>query len=220
MEEGIIDFGDIDVTVDREKWVGGSDYPSIIGLSGFNTAYDIYLDKTGIVPSANPETPYTYYGHRMESIIRDYINGLRGMNFQPASVTRPRLHMRGNMDGYDSDILLEIKTNGTGKASRSYRAQMDFYMTCKETMKKGILAVYKRPEDYYHGFQAETLSDADFNLTFDPANLFIYEVLKPDKVHKQAIKHNVNSFMKIVKAKRALTEQQFNLILKGLLITR
>lgn len=36
------------VKVDRDKYVGGSDIPAILGLSNFKTRYELILDKAGL----------------------------------------------------------------------------------------------------------------------------------------------------------------------------
>ena len=38
---------DFDVTIDRDKYIGGSDVPAIMGLSSFRTRWQLLLEKAG-----------------------------------------------------------------------------------------------------------------------------------------------------------------------------
>ncbi len=37
-----------DVTIDRDKYIGGSDIPAIMGLSPFTSRWDLLLEKAGL----------------------------------------------------------------------------------------------------------------------------------------------------------------------------
>ena len=63
-----------DVSIDREKWIGGSDIPAIMGISPFTTRFDLLLFKAQLVESDFGGNEYTKYGQTMEPKIRDYIN--------------------------------------------------------------------------------------------------------------------------------------------------
>ena len=39
---------EFDVTIDRDKYIGGSDIPIIMGISSFKTRWDLLLEKAGL----------------------------------------------------------------------------------------------------------------------------------------------------------------------------
>lgn len=52
---------------ERRGWIGASDAAAILGISPFQSAYDVWAMKTGRVP-ANPGTPATRAGDRLEEV--------------------------------------------------------------------------------------------------------------------------------------------------------
>ena len=62
------------VTVDRDKYIGGSDIPIIMGISSFKTRFDLLLEKAGIKENDFAGNKYTEYGNVMEPKIRNFIN--------------------------------------------------------------------------------------------------------------------------------------------------
>lgn len=150
----------MDVTLDRDKWIGGSDEPVILGISPFKTRWELLQEKL------NPETviPFTNehieYGNAMEPIIRGYVEEKYQTTFAPDTAFRD--HVRYHSDGFGEDIVLEIKT--TSQIHRDvhdykvYLSQILIGMWCHEVT-KGILAVYERGD-----------------LEFDPFRLQIFEI--------------------------------------------
>lgn len=211
------------VTIDRHKYVGGSDLPTILGLNlkYDKKPYDLALEKAGIVPNNFTGNEYTRYGQLMESVIRDYINSLYGVNYVEDTVIDENRHYRGNTDGIDrlADIpILEVKTFGEKLDVEYYTPQCQFYM---ETFDKPacLLVGYKRPADFYKGIDY-TLENGDeyFNLEFDPNNLVIHEI-KRDKELWSKIEDTINQFKNGVTYLREhfnnYTENDFNKIFYG-----
>ena len=160
------------VTIDRNKYIGGSDIPIILGISSFKTRWQLLQEKAGIAENTFSGNIYTEYGNVMEEKIRAYVNQESGKNFVEDMVIDGNL--RGHLDGWNEETkeVLEIKTTSGIKDSLEeyevYLVQMYFYMKLKGT-DKGILAVYRRPEDF----------DEEFN----PFNIVTYEVrLDNDKL--------------------------------------
>ena len=151
------------VTRDREKFIGGSDCPVIMGLSPFKTRWQLLQEKAEIVPIEPFTNPYVEYGTVMEVRIRDYINKHYNRNFEPA--VKIVGDLRGNTDGLDELGILEVKTTShifsTIDGYMQYIVQMIFYMKLFN-VQYGMLAVYERPED--------------FNETFDPDRLQVFEI--------------------------------------------
>ena len=151
------------VTYHRERWIGGRDVSAIMGLSPFKTRWQILQEKAEIVPIEPFTNPYVEYGNVMEGHIRDYINKHYNRNFEPA--VKIVGDLRGNTDGLDELGILEVKTTShifsTIDGYKQYIVQMLFYMMIFN-VQYGMLAVYERPED--------------FNETFDPDRLQVFEI--------------------------------------------
>ena len=146
------------VTIDREKYIGGSDIPIIMGKSPFKTRFDLLLEKAGLKDDNFQGNEYTEYGNVMESKIRDYVNKSFDMEFKEGK------HINGDVrchtDGETDTCILEIKTTSQVHENvddyKSYLVQLLFYM--QETKRKiGYLAVYIRPENFNEKFEAERL---------------------------------------------------------------
>lgn len=189
-----------DVTIDRERFIGGSDIPIIMGLSKFRTRYQLLLEKAGIEKSTFEGNKYTRYGDELEPQIRDYINQIYCTNFEPNQVIVDDL--RVHTDGFNGSAVLEVKTTSdihtTIDEYKHYLVQLLFGMEMN-SVKNGLLAVYSRP--------------SDFNPIFDPVRLSVYGV-KADE-HKeliQQIKAEIERFkadLQRLKANPLLTEQDF-----------
>ena len=153
----------IDVTIDRDKYIGGSDVPIIMGLSSFRTRWQLLLEKAGIQKSNFGGNDYTEYGDVLEPQIRDYINTRLNTCFKPSQIIDGDL--RANMDGFNDVKVLEIKTTShiydDVNDYEVYLVQLLFYMQMAG-VDSGMLAVYERPED--------------FNPKFDPKRLSVYDI--------------------------------------------
>lgn len=155
------------VKQDRQKYIGGSDIPAIMGISPFTTRYDLLLYKAGIKDLEFSGNEYTNYGNIMEDKIRTYINEEINMEeeFIEGKHEDNKLNYRCHTDGENEDTILEIKTTSQIHDNidgyKIYLVQLLFYMM-NTNKKNGMLAVYKRPED--------------FNEEFDVQRLFIYQI--------------------------------------------
>lgn len=146
------------VTIDRDKYIGGSDIPIIMGISPFKSRFDLLLEKAGIKENDFTGNEYTEYGNILEPKIREYINKSFDMAFKEGK------HINGDVrchtDGETDTCILEIKTTSQVHENvddyKNYLVQLLFYM--QETKRKiGYLAVYIRPEDFNENFEAERL---------------------------------------------------------------
>ena len=143
------------VTIDRDKYIGGSDIPIIMGISQFKTRFDLLLEKAGLKENDFTGNEYTEYGNVMEPKIREYVNNTFDKEFIEGK------HINGDIrvhtDGEDKDAILEIKTTSQVHEKlddyKVYLVQLLFYM--QETKKCfGYLAVYERPEDFNEEFDS------------------------------------------------------------------
>lgn len=146
------------VTVDRDKYIGGSDIPIIMGISQFKTRFDLLLEKAGIKENDFNGNKYTEYGNVMEPKIREYVN----KSFDKEFIEDKHINgdIRVHTDGEDKDCILEIKTTSQIHEKledyKVYLVQLLFYM--QETKKCfGYLAVYERPEDFNEEFDSNKL---------------------------------------------------------------
>lgn len=148
-----------DVTIDRDKYIGGSDMPIIFGISPFKTRWQLLLEKAE--PEAhrnNMTTREIEYGNTMEPKIRDYVSEIERTYFEPDQ--RIEGDLRANVDGWDGKSILEIKTTSQIKETlpeyKHYLVQLLFYMMIYDT-DDGILAVYERPEEFSEEFDEDRL---------------------------------------------------------------
>lgn len=148
------------VTIDRHKYIGGSDIPIIMGISLFKTRFELLQEKAQIKENAFNGNEYTEYGNAMEPKIREYINETTGSKFTEGKVVDGDI--RYHADGYDleSNELLEIKTTSQIKESldeyKVYLVQLLFGMA-QYGATEGILAVYSRPDDFNEEFDKNRL---------------------------------------------------------------
>ena len=158
-------------TVRDERWryIGGSDISAIMGISPFKTRFQLLQEKAKIVEPDFKGNEYTEYGNVMEPKIRDYVNETLNRSFAPDVLING--DFRFNFDGLDKEHneILEIKTTSQIHDKlddyKTYLVQLLPYMRSVGA-EKGYLAVYERPED--------------FDETFNPLLLTVYEVLRSD----------------------------------------
>lgn len=161
------EYGEFDVTLDRDKYIGGSDIPAILGISKFTTRWQLLLEKAGLEERPMVSTRYTEYGHIIEPQIRDYINLVYNTNFVPNRVINGDI--RYHSDGFNGVCVLEVKStsdiHSTADGYKVYLVQLLKGME-ENHVEKGILAVYHRPED--------------LNPVFDPERLQVFEINMDD----------------------------------------
>lgn len=211
------------VTIDRYKYIGGSDLPTILGqnLKYDKKPYDLALEKARIKPTEFKGNQFTKYGQKMEPVIRDYINSVYGVNYLEDTIIDSTKGYRGNTDGIDRNAsipILEIKTFGDELDVDYYTAQCQFYM---ETFDRDacLLVGYKRPADFYTGVDYDLENDDSyFNFEFDPNNL-VEHVIYRDKSLWNKIEERIKSFKDavgyLVENKDDYTEEEFNKIFYG-----
>lgn len=156
------DFDTMDVTVDRDKYIGGSDIPAIMGISPFKTRYELLLEKAGLKEIESADNRYTEYGHYIEPFIRDYINEKENRRFKPNMTVKRGI--RCHTDGFDGECVLEIKSTSRIYDSVDeyivYLVQLLLYMA-ENGVRYGKLAVYERPDDFSPFFEPERLTEYD-----------------------------------------------------------
>lgn len=175
------------VKEDRYKFIGGSDIPIIMGISPFKTRWQLLLEKAQLAEDTFEGNAYTEYGNTMEGVIRDYINKTYKKNFVEGKhiIEGDPIGIRCHTDGETKDTILEIKTTSeiheTVDEYPVYLCQLLFYMI-NTNRKKGMLAVYFRPDD--------------FSTEFDPNRLQVFRIKDADYTeHGAEILFYVNKFV-------------------------
>lgn len=156
---------EIDVTIDRDKYIGGSDISVIMGISSFKTRWQLLLEKSGLAENTFTGNQYTFFGQQIEPQIRDYINRKYNTNFVPNQTIVG--DFRGNTDGFNGECVLEIKSTSHIYDSVDdyvvYLVQLVKYMEVNKVT-KGILAVYERNEDFIAVFDENRLTVYEIDL--------------------------------------------------------
>ena len=211
------------VTVDRHKYVGGSDLPTILGLNAKYGAniFDFAKEKAGLIPNSFNGNQFTKYGQKMEPIIRDYINSIYGANYIEDTIIDTKRGYRGNTDGIDRNAeipLLEIKTFGEELDVDYYRPQCQFYMETFDLPAIRLVG-YKRPKDFYTGIDYDLENDDSyFNLEFDENNIVTY-VIERDRQLWARIEERIQAFKNAVgylkENKDNYNEDDFNQLFYG-----
>lgn len=188
-----------DVTLNRERGLGGSDIASIMELSPFTSRFEMLKYKAQIDEPDFAGNDFTRYGNEMEGKIRDYINEYYSMNF----VTDYReiekedaLNLFYHADGSDDDhrMLLEVKTTSEihecVKDYKMYLVQLLFGM---ETYgyELGLLAVYERPEDMSEEFDKDRLQVFEVNINdYDELLDEIHQAINSFNIDLNYLKEN------------------------------
>lgn len=192
------------VSVDRWKWIGGSDIPVIMQISPFKKRWDLLQEKAKLKEDPFNGSVYTEYGNTMEPKIRDFINENYGHGFVEGRHYDEVNGYRCHTDGEDevTETILEIKTTSNVHDSLDgyllYLVQLLFYMGVTG-YDNGILAVYERPED--------------MSEVFDPSRLQLFTVFY--KEHLGLAKKIADEVIKFkrdldrLKADPFLTEEDF-----------
>ena len=195
-----VEYGEFDVSQDRDKYIGGSDLPVICGISKFKTRWQLLLEKAGLEVSSFSGNRYTEYGHIIEPQIREHINLTYNTQFVPNRVINGDI--RCHTDGFNGECVLEIKStsdiHSTVDGYKVYLVQLVKYME-QNDVQRGILAVYDRPED--------------MNPVFDAKRLQVFEIVLDDYLnllnHVNKELDRFRADLERLKENPLLTEQDF-----------
>lgn len=195
-----VEYGEFDVSEDRQDYIGGSDIPVIMGLSTFKRRWDLLLEKAGLKEDTFKGNVFTEYGHVMEEKIRDYVNQFEDTPFVPNRVINGDI--RCHTDGFNGECVLEIKTTSHVFSSldsyKIYLCQILKYME-ENGVYRGKLCVYHRPED--------------LSPVFDPRRLQIFDFYSDEYDNiLDAVNREIDRFradLQMLKDNPLLTEQDF-----------
>jgi len=199
------------ITSEREKYIGGSDIPIIMGLGNkYNKSFiDLAKFKAGLTTQENDKNEYTQYGNFMEPLILEHANkkfkGTKDEYFKKCFIiekyTNSDIGTRINLDGYAknniNEYILEIKTFSGVPDLEYYNAQIQFYMYCLN-LSSCLAYLYERPENFFNGTTYEDIDNPEkYDLNFCVNNLKIIE-FKKDIDYCQKIIERIELFKKLV----------------------
>lgn len=197
----------IDVTVDRHKYLGGSDIAIIMGISPFKSRFDLLLEKAELKENDFVGNEYTEYGNAIEPLIRNYINesGLYKKPFREDKIIVD--DCRYHDDGFNGEVVLEIKSTSQIKEKledyKLYLVQNIFGIMLRKK-NKGLLAVYDRPDNF-----REQLASG--KIEFDPNRLQLFPyTIDNFKEWQEDINFAIDQFridLEKVKANPLITEE-------------
>ena len=131
----------------RRLGVGGSDIPSVIGISPWKTVHQLWLEKTGQVEPEDLSNNYAVQrGVQNEPKARAELELITGLEFPPVLAVHPEYDfMRVSLDGQNDDTLCEIKVPGkktfddakNGVVADHYMAQIQYQLMvsgCKKAI--------------------------------------------------------------------------------------
>lgn len=197
----ITNIGQETVGLDKNKYIGGSDIPIILGLSNFTKANKLAKLKHKLIEYENRKNLYIEFEHIFEPYIREEINKKYNINTIPCCKIIEKLGLKANTDGYDSknNILLEVKTNNGNHLNKiDYIVQIQFYMTLFN-VKKCILAEYKRSieeelqiENGLNKKASQEELDKIARLLFNPERISITEIETNPVLEKEIFEYIEN----------------------------
>lgn len=126
----------------RDRGLGASDAPIVMGDSPWTTRFELWAYKTGLMarPEANEyQKRAMQRGHDLEPTVRKWYEKLIGKKFPATSFEHNEFSfLRASLDGYNEElnINLEIKCPGkvdhglamAGKVPKKYYAQLQMQM--------------------------------------------------------------------------------------------
>lgn len=193
------------VELNRDKYIGGSDYPIITGISKYKKVNELAGEKAGVILNEFSGNIYTDFGNFAEPIIRNYLNETYNTNFKEDTFIEEledSLPLRGNVDGYDNklNLILEIKTTSDFEKNQNvYEAQVRFYRKLVKNSKAFIIAL-ERTNEMLELFKNNELEELE-QIILDKLNNNEFDYLELSKVsikEKKEIENNCIEFTNLV----------------------
>nr|DAI60349.1 MAG TPA: Exonuclease [Caudoviricetes sp.] len=193
------------VELNREKYIGGSDYPIITGISKYKKVNELAGEKAGVILNEFNGNIYTDFGNFAEPIIREYLNDTYNTKFKEDTFIEKldgSLPLRGNVDGYDKqlNLILEIKTTSDFEKNQNvYEAQVRFYQKLVKNSKAFIIAI-ERTNEMLELFKNNELEELK-QIILDKLNNNEFDYLELKKVltkEKKEIENNCIEFTNLV----------------------
>lgn len=185
-----LDQGSRDWLTDRARGIGASETSILLGLSPWNTKFQLWMQKTGLGFSPSPNQfalRAMIRGNLAEPHGRKLFEAKMGCKFDPINLVHEELpYVKASLDGYNAEkkAILELKAPGkTGLADA----------------RKG-----KIPKYYYPQIQQQLLlakADVCYYVVYDGESEIIVQEVKPDKAYQDMLIVEIKKFWKLVEAK-------------------
>lgn len=157
----------------RRKRLGGSEIASVIGISPYKSAHELWLEKTGRVkPPKIGHLPHVKRGVDAEPVAREIVEKMGGFKYSTPTIIHPKhSFLAASLDGLGPDHIWECKTMGiekhedvaNGLIPDYYHTQLQWNMAvtvaCGYNTHKALFTTY-RPEDgtHYHLWVKEDIA--------------------------------------------------------------
>ena len=140
----------------RKKHIGASDAPVIMGVSPWNTPYNLWQEKLGLLPVK--DNPYINQFHEKEKIARNKFIEITGIQVSPLIViSNEHKFMMASLDGISTlrNYIVEIKCPGIkdyecalkGQVPKKYYPQLQHQMiVCN--LEKCFYFSYRNEDEY------------------------------------------------------------------------
>lgn len=99
----------------RKKGIGGSEIAAVMGNGKYQTAYQLWQIKTGLIEAPDLSNNFAVKrGHALEGPARHIVNETLGRDFKPCLFQHDIPYLKCSVDGHDeaTNELLEIKALG------------------------------------------------------------------------------------------------------------
>lgn len=172
----------------RSKGIGGSEIAPILGISPYQTAYQLWQYKTGLKQQPDiSNLPHVKRGVNGEIVARIMIEREHLVSFKPKSWSIPNTHYRASDDGYSMElgVILEIKCMGKEPHEKMAEAS-------KTNDQNGVPDIYMCQCQY--NLWVSGAKECWF-YSFRPEDETLYRVVvTPDPKYQEEIKQAVDNF--------------------------
>lgn len=195
------------VKLNRDKYIGGSDYPIITEISKYKKPNELAGEKAGVIQNNFNGNEYTAFGNFAEPIIREWLNETYNTRFKEETFfeeLKNSLPLRGNVDGYDKELnlILEIKTTSDFEKNQNvYETQVRFYQKLVKNSKAFVIAL-ERTSEMLELFKNNELEELK-QIILDKLNNNDFDYLELSKVltkEKKEIEKNCIEFTDLINA--------------------
>lgn len=129
----------------RDKYLGGSDFPALMGDSPFTKPFEVLLEKAGLQPKVVEDNLYISFGNILEPYVQKAMKTIN-MDEETFSSEAFAYPVKCHIDGKrGKTLLIEIKCSGKSlkEVYKQYKSQIQVYMhVCG--LKKAELHLYGR----------------------------------------------------------------------------
>lgn len=172
---------------DRQLGIGASEVAIILGLSPWQTKFQLWMSKTGLGFSPSPNQfalRAMIRGNITEPFGRKLFEAKMGGAFPPINLADPDMpFVKASLDGYNAEkkAILELKAPGkTGLADA----------------RKGKIPKYYYPQIQQQLYLAK--ADVCYYVVYDGESEIIVQEVKPDPEYQKMLIEEIKKFWKLV----------------------